>query len=100
MHCGLLGVTKLLLSLWTDAGRSAGTCHNLRADVNDLNQLIEKIQTPSIMRRKPRGLTNLKHWKGELFYLITQFYCHFYFLASEYRSWVLFYSIPVLHGSL
>ena len=64
MHCALLGVSKLLLSLWMDAARCSGTSHDLRADISLLDERISKIEVPSEIRRKPRGISDMKHWKG------------------------------------
>lgn len=65
MHCVLFGVSKLLLSLWIDTSRSVGTSHNLHNDINLLNARLSRIHVPSVIRRKPRGLNDLKHWKGK-----------------------------------
>ena len=58
MHCALLGVSKLLLSLWTDPARCGGMLHDIR--VCD-----DRIKVPSSIRRKPRTVSDLKHWKGQ-----------------------------------
>ena len=63
MHCVLLGVTKLLLKLWTDPSRSCGTLHDLHNDVDTLNRRFSTIKVPSFIRHKPRGLDEIKHWK-------------------------------------
>lgn len=64
MHCVLLGVTKLLLSLWLEPSRSRGTSHCLNGSTAILNDRMKSVRVPSMIRRKPRGLNELKHWKG------------------------------------
>ena len=64
MHCALLGVSKGLLNLWIDPTRCRDTSHDLRGDIPQLNKLLSFVQVPSLIRRKPRGITDLKHWKG------------------------------------
>lgn len=64
MHCALLGVSKLLMGLWTDPTRCRDTCHDLRRDIPQLNKLLSQVQVPSSIRRNPRAITDLKHWKG------------------------------------
>ena len=64
MHCALLGVSKMLLHLWTDTSRCRGTLHNLHADVALLDRRIKDIEVPSEIHRKPRGISDLKQWKG------------------------------------
>ena len=44
MHCALLGVSKLLLNLWTDTSRCKNTSHDLHRNVPLLNQKIKKFQ--------------------------------------------------------
>lgn len=64
MHCACLGVTKLLLNLWTDTARCRGTGHDLHADITLLDERIHQIAVPSEIRHKPRGISDMKHWKG------------------------------------
>jgi hypothetical protein len=98
MHCALLGVSKLLLSLWTDTSRCRGSCHNIRDAIPLIDKmLISNVKTPYTIRRKPRGLTEMKHWKGAAL-LIYSIYVMF--TASEYRSWVLFYGVGLLKDFL
>lgn len=107
MHCVLLGVTKLLLSLWLEPSRSRGTFHCLNGSVNILNNRLKLVRVPSLIHRKPRGLNDLKHWKGEAIIIICNIRLFIFMFivtawcpASEYRSWLLYYSIPVLEGVL
>ena len=64
MHCALLGVSKLLLSLWTDSARCSNTIHDIRHAIQQLDNRINRIKVTSSIRRKPRGISDLKHWKG------------------------------------
>ncbi len=65
MHCSLLGVSKLLLNLWMNPTRCNGTSHNLHGDIVWIDHcLINNVQVPSLIRRKPRGISVMKHWKG------------------------------------
>ena len=83
MHCLLLGVMKLLMSLWF------GTAHNSKRyyigrKIGLVDKRLTEINPPSIITRKPHKLS--KHFK--------------YFKASEYRSFLLYYSLPVLSDIL
>ena len=64
MHCALLGVSKLLLSLWTDSARCSNTIHDIRHAIQQLDNRMNRIKVTSSIRRKPRGISDLKHWKG------------------------------------
>lgn len=68
MHSTLLGVSKLLLKLWTTTSICRSTLHDIHgsADMRIINNRIDKILIPSEIRRKPRGMADVKHWKGEL----------------------------------
>jgi len=83
MHCTLLGVMKQLMSLWF------GTEHNkekyyISRHISVVDQRLKEIKLPSIISRKPRAIS--EHFK--------------YFKASELRSFLLYYSLPVLFGIL
>ena len=65
MHGALLGVSKLLLSLWTDPSRCRGTLHDLLPDILLLQERFKLIELPTEIRRKPRSISDLKHWKGK-----------------------------------
>jgi len=82
MHCVLLGVMKLLMSLWFN------TTHNheqyyIGRKVGLVDKRLCEINPPSIITRRPRGSEHFKFYK-----------------ASEYRSFLLYYSLPVLHDIL
>lgn len=75
MHCALLGVSKLLLSLWTDPARCRNTDHNLVSSISLIDSHMKGIQVPLMITRKPRGLCELKHWKGQMESVIDET-CH------------------------
>jgi hypothetical protein len=78
MHAVLEGVAKRLLSTFLDS-----KYHNYRFYLGNVTKEIDRrmlaIKPPEEFRRSPRSVSTLKHWK-----------------ASEFRAWLLFYSIPVL----
>ncbi len=76
------GVTKSLLRFWFDS-TNHGTRFYLGTQVNDTNRVLLRIKPPHEFRRTPRPVTTSKYWK-----------------ASEFRAWLLFYSIPVLSDFL
>lgn len=82
MHCVLLNVVKLLLSLWFDPAHSSQlwSC-NRSVSIVDLR--MESIHPPNLISRIPRRVSKRKFWK-----------------ASEYRSWLFFYSLPVMKSIL
>ena len=80
MHTVLLGIMKQLLTYWFDkknslwyCGRSIKTCDSRRASIKPPNQL-------SCI---PRSLEERGHYK-----------------ASELRTWLLYYALPVMQGIL
>ncbi|XP_029203493.2 uncharacterized protein LOC114967602 [Acropora millepora] len=83
MHCVFLGVVKQLLGLWFDSKHSGQRwyCGNIFEKVD--KRLLE-IKPPSVITRIPRSIQHhLKFWK-----------------ATEYRNWLLYYSLPCLKGIL
>jgi hypothetical protein len=79
MHCILLGITKLLLTLWFSASHrdSKFSMYNM---VHKVDERLQYIRPPSYISRLPRSIScHLKFWK-----------------ASELRSWLLYYSLPIL----
>ena len=83
MHCVLLGVTKLLLSLWFGARNKTATFY-IKRKIALVDKRLLAIKPSSMITRKPRKLS--EHMK--------------YYKASEYRSFLLYYSLPVLHDIL
>ncbi|CAG2218049.1 unnamed protein product [Mytilus edulis] len=83
MHGVLLGVMKLMLKLWfsPQLKNKVFSIHNHIADVD---KKLQSIRPTLNITRLPRSIENdLKYWK-----------------ANEYRSFLLYYSLPVLHGTL
>ncbi|XP_073724631.1 uncharacterized protein [Misgurnus anguillicaudatus] len=82
MHAVLLGVIRQLTELLlnnSDQPYYIGSPNIMRVIENRLRN----IKPPHLITRLPRPLTDLKFWK-----------------ASEWRAWLLFYSLPVLNGLL
>ncbi|KAJ8050043.1 hypothetical protein HOLleu_03078 [Holothuria leucospilota] len=82
MHCVLLGVVRSMLNLWVDSSYHQSPWY-IGTRVRDIDQRLLSVQPPNIITRTPRSLTTRKYWK-----------------ASEYRTWLLWYAIPVLQGIL
>ena len=83
MHGVLLGVQKLLLSLWF-SDTHKGKPFNLREKLCDVDKRLLSIKPTLNISRLPRSIQNdLKYWK-----------------ASEFRSFLLYYGAPVLNGIL
>ena len=59
MHLALLGVSKLILGLWLKQSTA------MRANLNVIEKRIKQIEVPSEICREPRGLSEVKHWKGK-----------------------------------
>lgn len=57
------------------------------------------IKVPDIVSRPPKTLCDYEHWKGSNT-LFTHRFMFMFFTASEFRNWILYFSIPVLHGVL
>ncbi|CAD6234322.1 GSCOCG00012392001-RA-CDS, partial [Cotesia congregata] len=76
MHGVLLGVTRQLWDEWSKNFLS-------NESKKLINERLTNIQPPNEIHRTPRVLQHKHLWK-----------------ASEWRSWLLFYSIPVLTGIL
>lgn len=82
MHCVLLGVVKHLTGLWFDSNNHRQPWYiGLRKA--EVNQRLISVSPPHEVSRVPRKLDTRKHWK-----------------ASEWRSFLLFYSLFVLQGIL
>lgn len=98
MHLALLGVSKLVLGLWLKLSTA------MHANQVLIEERIKQIEVPSEICREPRGINEIKHWKGKQVhqYLSKVIYTwlYSYYIASEYRAWTLFYALPVLSGIL
>ena len=79
----LLGVTKLLMNLWFGKGHSSED-FLVHTRVSEIETHLLKMKPPNRITRVPRSFTqHLNYWK-----------------ASEFRSWLLFYSLPALYDIL
>ncbi|KAK3107860.1 hypothetical protein FSP39_023692 [Pinctada imbricata] len=79
MHGVLLGITKLLINLWTSGSHSKEK-FSISSSISVIDERLKKIKPPSYVTRIPRTISNhLKYWK-----------------ASELRNWLFFYSLPIL----
>ena len=79
MHAVLEGVTKSLMAHWFDT-----KYHHLRfylhRQLKEIDKMLLRIKPPYDVPRVPQSIaSSLKYWK-----------------ASEYCSWLLFYSLPIL----
>lgn len=82
MHCVLIGVSNTMIGFWFDPAHSGEEyyCGHL---ITLIDKRLRNIHPPVSISRTPRGLKYRCHWK-----------------ASELRSWLLFYSVPVMYGFL
>ena len=80
MHAVLEGVVKTLLQKFWLCGKYKDHRFYLLKEVKQIDKMLLRIRPPHEFRRTPRSLEKThKYWK-----------------ASEYRAWLLFYSIPIL----
>ena len=83
MYSTLLGVVKMLLTLWCDKTYRSEPW-SITSRMKQVEDRFMKINPPSCVTRLPRSLSaNFSHLK-----------------ASELRTFLLFYSIPCLYGIL
>lgn len=83
MHGVLLGVTKLLIKLWFSPALSRED-FSISHSSDIIDKCLLQIKPPSFVTRIPRSIsTHFKYWK-----------------ASELRSWLFFYSLPLLCNTL
>lgn len=82
MHNALLGVTKLFLTEWFD-GKNKNQDWYLGRKINTFNHRLLNICPPTEITRTPQSIQNRAYWK-----------------ASEYRSFMLYYSLLCLQGLL
>jgi hypothetical protein len=80
MHCALLGIERLLTNLWF-LPKHAKELFSLYSYLDLVDSRLSQIKPPGTISRLPRSISeHFKFWK-----------------ASELRSWMLYYSLPVLH---
>ena len=82
MHGACLGVMKMLMKLWfqNDHARNAYSIADRTTEVNDR---LSSFKPPFELSRLSKSLDHFTQWK-----------------ASEYRSFLLFYGLPLLYGIL
>ena len=83
MHCVLEGVVERLMHLWFESCNHEEPYY-LGKHLRIIDQLLEKQRPPHEFSRRPRSIfKHLNYWK-----------------ASEFKNWLLFYSVPILKGHL
>ena len=82
LHNSLLGVTRYFASLWFDSSNH-NEDHYIGNSIGKVDERLTSIQPPNNLTRAPRSLLHRRFWKG-----------------SEWRSWIIFLSIPCLIGIL
>ena len=79
MHCVLEGVANWLLKAWFDP-RFHSQPFSVRRSLNSVDRMFMNQRPPHEFSRPPRSIkSHLAYWK-----------------ESEFRSWILFYSLPLL----
>jgi len=81
MHGVLLGVSKHICTLWFESKPSANWY--IGNQKNAVDSALLKVKPPRNLTRTPRSIRSMAQWK-----------------ASEWRNWLLFYSLFVLDGVL
>ncbi|XP_057336178.1 uncharacterized protein LOC130674780 [Microplitis mediator] len=79
MHCVDLGVCNKLFSLLFDKQFATHRASMYRY-VDEINSRIRSIRPPCNVLRLPRSISDIKYWK-----------------AHEFRAFLLYYSLPLLH---
>ncbi|XP_067649897.1 uncharacterized protein [Haliotis asinina] len=82
MHGVLLGVTKLMHSLWF-ASKHNCQVFSVAGFIDKVNRRLLQIKPPNYMSRLPRSLMDSDYWK-----------------ASEWKYWLLFYAPTIMHDIL
>lgn len=82
MHAVLLGVTKAFLDLWLNSKYHESPWY-IGKSKHKIDQKLLSLTPPSDIPRVPRSVDSAPKWK-----------------AAECRSWLLFYSLPVLNSIL
>lgn len=82
MHSVLLGVVRSMMTIWIDSSYHQSLWY-IGNRTSDVNKRLLSIRPLNEITRTPRSLNTRKYWK-----------------ASEYRNWLLWYSLPVLQGIL
>lgn len=83
MHQVLLGIVRRLLKLWFDSSHSSQP-YSISHLLSAADARLKNLKPPNFIGRVPRSIRDhRKYWK-----------------ASECRSWLFYYSLPVLSGLL
>lgn len=82
MHCIDLGVTKTLVLMWFTSANHNEVWYIGRY-INEIDKRLLAFRPPSYITRLPRSMSERKYWK-----------------ASEWRNFLLLYSLIVLKGIL
>ncbi|XP_035663834.1 uncharacterized protein LOC118407465 [Branchiostoma floridae] len=82
MHELLLGVVKTILDLWLSPSHNREDFY-IGGMISTLSERMQALKVPDTIPRRPRSLAERHHWK-----------------ASELRSWLLFFSLPLLRDVL
>ena len=104
MHCLLEGIGKCLFAIWLTPSAHP---YSIGKHIELLDKCLLSIKPPDTISRVPQAISKRKKWKGVVMALLCM---HVYFYitshvyqthtASEFRSWMLYYCIPVLEGLL
>ncbi|XP_069102496.1 uncharacterized protein [Argopecten irradians] len=82
MHCVLLGIMKMMIGLWINQDHRQ-EAWSIRASIDSINERIRCVRPPHLISRMPQNIDDYGDWK-----------------ASEFRTFLLFYSVPVLNDIL
>lgn len=83
MHAVLLEVSRQITRVLDDTSSTQPYYVGSPATLREIDARIVGIQPPHLITQLPRGLSNRMHWK-----------------TKEWKSWLLFYSLPCLEGFL
>lgn len=82
MHCVLLGVMKMMMTLWFDKAHR-NEHFNISTRAKEVDERLLNIKPPKYLTRFPRSLTEVSHFK-----------------TAELKNFLLYYSLPCLFGIL
>jgi hypothetical protein len=82
LHSVLMGCTKHLASFWFDSSYSEEE-YSIRDSLAEIDKRLLALTPPTSISRRPRTLKQRADWHG-----------------NEWRSWLLYYSLPCLKGYL
>jgi len=83
LHCVLLGVVRMFASLWFDSCNHDKPWYIGPSRAADVRSRLTALRPPSDVSRLPRSLAERKYWKG-----------------SEWKSFLLYYSLLAMDGVL